>query len=177
MPEWFVTASDDGQSRTPPSIIVKQEATEEDEEDDTSGQLVIAEDDLDAGDQQDCSGSASLSLPLNTRKPIIDATMNSEGFITCNQCEYKCKNPQTIRYHMYKHQPGVKKPFQCPYCPFSAYMRSHLANHILIHTGERPQACPLCTYRARERTALKRHLKAKHKIDSIILSPQRLTSS
>ncbi|XP_003743662.1 zinc finger protein 513 [Galendromus occidentalis] len=101
-----------------------------------------------------------------TQKPTLDATMASNGIFYCNKCAYSTRSTQTLRYHMYKHQPQVKKPFQCPFCPFNAYMRSHLGNHLLIHTGERPQPCPKCPYRAREKTALKRHLRAKHGVFS-----------
>ena len=55
-----------------------------------------------------------------------------------------------------------KKPFKCDICEKCFNEKSHLVNHIRIHTGEKPFECNVCKMRFRHRGNLNQHIKNKH---------------
>ncbi|XP_041471561.1 zinc finger protein 585B-like [Lytechinus variegatus] len=56
---------------------------------------------------------------------------------------------------------------QCLYCSKEFKRKCHLAEHILIHTGEMPFVCSLCGKGSRTKSNLNRHVKIMHPASSI----------
>ena len=54
------------------------------------------------------------------------------------------------------------REYACPFCPKICGMRSHMEEHIRIHTGEKPFACPHCSYAANYKGNLKKHIVSQH---------------
>ena len=51
----------------------------------------------------------------------------------------------------------------CHFCGLCCFTPSHLARHLLTHTGHRPHQCTLCTLSFTQKSSLKRHMKRIHK--------------
>ena len=70
------------------------------------------------------------------------------------------------------------REFACPFCPKICGMKSHMEEHIRIHTGEKPFECPFCNYAANYKGNLKKHMISQHadhekkfiKIDTVDIS-------
>lgn len=45
----------------------------------------------------------------------------------------------------------------CPLCPYFTFRRSHLQEHLLTHSGERPFACSVCEKTFRTKSQMRRH--------------------
>ena len=54
------------------------------------------------------------------------------------------------------------REFACPFCTKICGMKSHMEEHIRIHTGEKPFGCPYCTYAANYKGNLKKHMASQH---------------
>ena len=52
--------------------------------------------------------------------------------------------------------------YACPFCTTIMNMKSHMEDHIRIHTGEKPFPCPLCDYAGTKKSNLKRHMLTLH---------------
>ena len=55
-----------------------------------------------------------------------------------------------------------KGRYKCTYCPYTTDSKSHLKDHIRVHTGEKPFECTICRKRFRQNSALKSHTKRYH---------------
>ena len=52
--------------------------------------------------------------------------------------------------------------YKCPFCPKEMKNRSHIKEHIRVHTGERPFVCEICSYAFIQRNILKTHMRRVH---------------
>ena len=57
---------------------------------------------------------------------------------------------------------GLRRPFACDRCSYSATTSGNLRRHQLIHTEVRQFQCSVCAAKFRQKTHLMRHVKYKH---------------
>lgn len=61
--------------------------------------------------------------------------------------------------------------FRCKTCGHETYTRSNMKSHVRTHTGNRPFACHLCDAKFTQKNNLTRHLRARHKTDPSVATP------
>lgn len=83
------------------------------------------------------------SQTVNT---AVDTEFGEEFFSKKHLCKQ-----QTI------HKEGDERPHVCSYCGKAFRQRSHLTDHIRIHTGERPFSCTVCGRSFAQNTNLRQH--------------------
>lgn len=54
------------------------------------------------------------------------------------------------------------KPYKCPVCTYSCSLRSNLAVHVRIHSGEKPYKCTLCDYSTGYNSSFYVHMRKQH---------------
>ena len=66
-----------------------------------------------------------------------------DGSYSCDQCDYRCKKTNRLRFHIDSVHLGVK-PHLCDVCPAAFPTKGALNVHKLSHTGERNFKCIFC---------------------------------
>ena len=66
-------------------------------------------------------------------------------------------NYKTVEPSQTGNNPILKKPYSCHSCGKAFIKRSHLEQHVRIHTGEKPYSCSKCDKAFRESGKLKTH--------------------
>ncbi|GFT16223.1 hypothetical protein NPIL_363521 [Nephila pilipes] len=51
-----------------------------------------------------------------------------------------------------------RKQHKCNFCPYITYNITHLRNHHVTHTGEKPHQCSICGKGFTQKINLRRHL-------------------
>ncbi|CAL1299931.1 unnamed protein product [Larinioides sclopetarius] len=67
-----------------------------------------------------------------------------------------CNDPGSRGQYLRAKKP--KKIHQCPICTYTSINTSHLRDHILRHTGQKPHQCHVCNKFSRTKSDLKKHL-------------------
>lgn len=95
------------------------------------------------------------SLPLD--KIYRDTLIKQDSLITESDTDNTHDVPSTERdMHDFARK--------CNVCGQNFQFKSHLARHMLKHTGERPFSCHLCSYAGSRSFHLKRHLGTVHRL-------------
>ncbi|XP_068211012.1 protein tramtrack, beta isoform-like isoform X18 [Palaemon carinicauda] len=86
-----------------------------------------------------------------------------EGYkvYNCFQCPYVTANRSHLEQHRLVHT--GERPHKCPYCEAAFSLKGNLNAHIRRHTGEKPFTCPKCPYRASRKSTLRFHFANHHK--------------
>ncbi|CAA9996492.1 unnamed protein product [Nesidiocoris tenuis] len=74
-----------------------------------------------------------------------DISVNSKNVYKCTECGYSCKQPATLKSHMWMHK-GLK-PFRCTECDYTCTRGSHLKVHLRKHPNLSLFMCNLCSHR------------------------------
>ncbi|XP_026688632.1 zinc finger protein 317-like [Diaphorina citri] len=56
-----------------------------------------------------------------------------------------------------------RNKYVCYQCTYKTYSRSHIVDHIRIHTGDKPYKCQQCGYLSSTGSNLKKHIKYVHR--------------
>uniref|UniRef100_A0A6P4EBB2 Zinc finger protein n=1 Tax=Drosophila rhopaloa TaxID=1041015 RepID=A0A6P4EBB2_DRORH len=92
-----------------------------------------------------------------TSKNALSYHMNSHNGtrpFKCKVCGRGFADPSALRRHRVKHD---KFPYHCEFCLRGFLLRCKLAEHQLVHTGERPYCCEFCDVHYRHRYNLTKH--------------------
>jgi len=82
----------------------------------------------------------------------------ADGNYTCDQCGYKCKQSNRIRFHINAVHLGLK-PHLCELCPAAFSTKSALTKHKLSHTNERNFPCQFCEKAFHTKSNLETHIR------------------
>ncbi|XP_028968154.1 zinc finger protein 335 [Galendromus occidentalis] len=98
----------------------------------------------------------------------------SEACIPCEICGRRFRSVADVRSHIaaihLKNSEDPERRFQCEFCPFRAYTKTSIRQHMFLHTGEVPYKCDLCSYGARQKFHLDRH---RQKVHGMAPTPKR----
>jgi len=67
----------------------------------------------------------------------------------------------------------IEKPFVCVECGKGFYNKTHLKEHMTVHSGEKPFVCGECGRGLTTKSSLTSHQKVKHGIKSINTEEKR----
>ena len=62
-------------------------------------------------------------------------TKNVTKMNKCNQCDFTCTDPSSLRRHVKRHT--GQKSNKCNLCDFASSHASNLKTHMKMHTGEK----------------------------------------
>lgn len=77
----------------------------------------------------------------------------------CNLCPYSTNITTHIKNHSLVH--SGERPFKCQVCSRGFTQLHVLKTHMLLHTGEKPYLCDVCNKSFRQPSHLRVHMK-KH---------------
>ena len=80
----------------------------------------------------------------------------------CCICPQKFFTKTHLDQHMWIH--SEQKPFVCDICGQAFRQIGNLRTHMFVHTGEKPYACDLCEDAFTTSSYLKKHKSLKHDI-------------
>ena len=83
-------------------------------------------------------------------------THTGEKSNKCNQCDFACSDPSSLRKHMKRH--SGEKPNKCNHCHYASSEAGDLRKHLKIHSGEKSNKCNQCEYASSQAGNLRRHL-------------------
>ncbi|KAI1691278.1 zinc-finger double domain-containing protein [Ditylenchus destructor] len=73
----------------------------------------------------------------------------------CNHCSYASGNRSHVAQHMKTHTGD--KPFKCSLCPYTASFTSNLRKHMRNHTDDKTHKCDKCSYTSHLRSRIETH--------------------
>ncbi|XP_064093070.1 longitudinals lacking protein, isoforms H/M/V-like isoform X29 [Macrobrachium nipponense] len=79
----------------------------------------------------------------------------------CPYCPYSTAVVTHMKRHIHRHT--GEKPFACTCCSYRCVTKEDLKKHVRKHTSEKPFACPHCPYRSAQQSNLKSHVTQRHK--------------
>ncbi|XP_061923533.1 zinc finger protein 142 isoform X1 [Entelurus aequoreus] len=104
--------------------------------------------------------SAMNATLLPTKEYLAEGAEHIYRTHTCPKCRRCFKMRSHLQEHLHLHSPDPS--LQCPTCKRFFTSRSKLRVHRLREEGEKVHHCHLCEYSAVERNAVHRHLITKH---------------
>ncbi|XP_068951436.1 zinc finger protein 131 isoform X2 [Petaurus breviceps papuanus] len=99
----------------------------------------------------------------------------------CPNCHERFARNSTLKCHLTACQSGVgakkgrKKLYECQVCNSVFNSWDQFKDHLVIHTGDKPNHCTLCDLWFMQGNELKRHLKEIHNISERIVTEELLS--
>ncbi|XP_072461804.1 zinc finger protein 131 isoform X1 [Notamacropus eugenii] len=99
----------------------------------------------------------------------------------CPNCHERFARNSTLKCHLTACQSGVgakkgrKKLYECQVCNSVFNSWDQFKDHLVIHTGDKPNHCTLCDLWFMQGNELRRHLKEMHNISERIVTEELLS--
>lgn len=139
-----------------PKIYVEQENSEDYDENQE-----LCENNIDAKCNNSEKHLANCSLEdevtVQTKQDLRPKRKNQKdcGLLSCSVCGKHFKNPSHLKDHSLTHT--REKPFKCEVCGKGFRRQGYIKQHQMLHTGEKPFPCTVCSKRFRSISELKQH--------------------
>ena len=104
----------------------------------------------------------NITIDYKYRGADILLTKNSENKYICDQCEYQCVQPRTLKRHKNQIHLGIKEEFPCDECETKATTIHHLKQHKEIAHEFIKYHCEQCVFKTSTKSNLKRHQRSIH---------------
>ncbi|XP_062369151.1 zinc finger protein 131 isoform X2 [Cinclus cinclus] len=98
----------------------------------------------------------------------------------CPNCHERFARNSTLKCHLTACQSGAgakkgrKKLYECQVCNSVFNSWDQFKDHLVIHTGDKPNHCTLCDLWFMQGSELRRHLKETHNISELIVTEELL---
>ncbi|NWR39860.1 ZN131 protein, partial [Tachuris rubrigastra] len=98
----------------------------------------------------------------------------------CPNCHERFARNSTLKCHLTACQSGAgakkgrKKLYECQVCNSVFNSWDQFKNHLVIHTGDKPNHCTLCDLWFMQGSELRRHLKEMHNISELLVTEEVL---
>ncbi|XP_064901091.1 zinc finger protein 131-like isoform X3 [Columba livia] len=108
------------------------------------------------------------------------ADITSEKPFECPNCHERFARNSTLKCHLTACQSGTgakkgrKKLYECQVCNSVFNSWDQFKDHLVIHTGDKPNHCTLCDLWFTQGSELRRHLKDMHNISEQIVTEEVL---
>ncbi|KAL2311718.1 hypothetical protein Nmel_003456, partial [Mimus melanotis] len=121
---------------------------------------------------QKLAGFTHLQIPVSV--------LTGEKPFECPNCHEHFARNSTLKCHLTACQSGAgakkgrKKLYECQVCNSMFNSWDQFKNHLVIHTGDKPNHCTLCDLWFMQGSELRRHLKDMHSISERIVTEEIL---
>ncbi|XP_068032254.1 zinc finger protein 131 isoform X4 [Anomalospiza imberbis] len=98
----------------------------------------------------------------------------------CPNCHERFARNSTLKGHLTACQSGAgakkgrKKLYECQVCNSVFNSWDQFKDHLVIHTGDKPNHCTLCDLWFMQGSELRRHLKERHNISELLVTEEVL---
>ncbi|XP_063996347.1 zinc finger protein 131 isoform X4 [Pogoniulus pusillus] len=98
----------------------------------------------------------------------------------CPNCHERFARNSTLKCHLTACQSGAgakkgrKKLYECQVCNSVFNSWDQFKDHLVIHTGDKPNHCTLCDLWFMQGSELRRHLKERHSIEERVITEEPL---
>lgn len=93
----------------------------------------------------------------------------------CSLCPFATSQNGWLERHMNIHKSG--KHFVCSGCSYACVRSDQLKRHIIVHTSSKPYQCSTCAYTTLNKYSYLRHVKRRHRLNSVKGQDDSLTAT
>ncbi|KAI1289948.1 Metal regulatory transcription factor 1 [Halotydeus destructor] len=90
-------------------------------------------------------------------KPFCGSRYNFQCEV--DDCNQICQDLPSLKLHMLTHWGGM---FECKECTYKSAAETHMKQHLITHTGEKPYKCHRCEKAFTQSHSLKTHVESAH---------------
>lgn len=131
---------------------------------------------LNATQSQDTNIEITLTeTTTSTENKAKDQDLTGKDLLRCFICKEGYETAQSFRLHIVKCMVesdsfGIARPFKCFHCIKFFKSINSLIEHMRLH-GTVRYSCSLCDYKHQHQLPVRSHMKTKHNVNSVVVTP------